>query len=129
MGFKIYLDSHHSNHGNSKLSISPNYPEFGIEVGYNVKIKKELSVVYARLIKQYIIKYQTVFSATFDKQDENIQVLDETELFINLNINHNLTVSDISKINVKSPIEHQKQQMKISRWQCDKINSMIVYIF
>ena len=114
MGFKIYLDSHHSNHANSKLSITSNYREFGIEVDYKDKIIKELSVVYARLIKQYIIKYQTVFSGTFDKQDENIQVLDETELFINLNINHNLTVSDINKINVKSPIEHQKQQMKIS---------------
>ena len=32
MGFKINLDSHHINHANSKLTITPNYPEFGIEV-------------------------------------------------------------------------------------------------
>ena len=31
VGFKINLDSHHINHLNSKLSITPNHPEFGIE--------------------------------------------------------------------------------------------------
>ena len=41
---------------------------------------KELSVIYARLINQCKFQYQLVFSARFDKQDENIQVLDETEL-------------------------------------------------
>ena len=34
VGFKIDLDSHHINHDNSKLTITPNYPEFGIEVHY-----------------------------------------------------------------------------------------------
>ena len=38
MGFKINLDSHHFNHANSKLTITPNYPEFGIEVRYINKI-------------------------------------------------------------------------------------------
>ena len=51
----------------------------------------ELSVLYARLKNQYKFKYQTVFSARFDKQDEDGQVLDETEFFINLKINHNCT--------------------------------------
>ena len=40
VGFKINLDSHHFNHANSKLTITPNYPEFGIEVRYINKIKK-----------------------------------------------------------------------------------------
>ena len=31
VGFKITLDSHNINHANSKLSITPNHPEFGIE--------------------------------------------------------------------------------------------------
>ena len=31
VGLKINLDSHHNNHANSKLTITPNYPEFGIE--------------------------------------------------------------------------------------------------
>ena len=89
--FKSDLDSHHFNHANSKLIIKPNYHEFGIEIRYYNKIMKEVSIIYARLISQYQFRYETVFSARFDKQDENNQVLDETELFNNLNINHNLT--------------------------------------
>ena len=83
VGFKINLDSHNLHHTNSKLTIMPNHPEFGIEVRYINKIMIELVVIYARLLNQYKFKYQTVFSARFDKQDEDNQVLDETELFIN----------------------------------------------
>ena len=43
VGFKINLDSHHINHLNSKLTITPNHPEFKIEVRYINKIMKELS--------------------------------------------------------------------------------------
>ena len=107
-GFKIDLDSHHINHTNSKLTITPNFPEFGIEVRYINQIMKELSVIFARVINQYKFKYQTVFSAIFDKQDENNQLLDETELFIIININHNLSQTDIENIDVKYPLEHQK---------------------
>ena len=32
MGFKINLDSHHINHASSKITVTPKYPEFGIEV-------------------------------------------------------------------------------------------------
>ena len=131
VGFKINLDSHHINHANSKLTILPNHPEFGIEIRYIIKIMKELSVIYARLIKQYKFRYQTVFSARFDKQDENNQVLDKTELFINLNINHNLTRSDLDNIDIKSPLDDQiqQQQMKDSGWRFDKINSMTIYFY
>ena len=89
LGFKIHLDSHHINHANSKITITPNYREFGIEVRNFNKIMKELSIVYARLINQYKFKYQNVFSARFDKQNEENQVIVDTELFINLNINRN----------------------------------------
>ena len=82
IGFKINLDSHHINHANSKMIVSPNYPEFGSEIRYIKKIIKELSIIYARLINQYKFKNQTVFPAGFNKQDEDNQVLDETELFI-----------------------------------------------
>ena len=71
VGFNITLESHLINHANSKLTIIPNYPEFGIEVRCINKIMKELSVIYARLINQYKFKYQTVFSARFDKQNED----------------------------------------------------------
>ena len=128
VGFKINLDSHHINHANSKLTIKPNYPEFGIDVRYINKIMKELAVIYARLISQYIFKYQTVL-ARFDKQNESDQVLDETELLINLDNIHNLTQTGIDIIDVKSPLEHQiqHQEMKYSGWRSDKINPMTVY--
>ena len=116
IGFKNILDSHNLHHANSKLTIIPNYPEFGIEVRFINKSLKELAVIYARLINQYKFKYQAVFSARFDKQNEDIQVLDETELFINLNMNYNITQSDIDNIDIKSPLENQiqKQEMKDS---------------
>ena len=129
VGFKVDLDSHHINHTNSKLTVIPNYPEFGIEVHCINKIKKELSIIYARLINQYKFKYQTKVSARFDKQDEDNRVSDETDLFINSNNNHNLTQTSNDKIENKSPLEHQiqQQEMKDSGWRFDKINSMTVY--
>ena len=131
MGFKINLFSHHINHANSKRINTPNYPEFGIEVRYIKKTLKQLSIIYATLINQYKFKYQTVFSARFDKQDEDNQVVDETELFINLNINHTFTESDLDNIDVKSPVEHQiqQQEMKASGRRLDKINSMTIYFY
>ena len=131
VGFKINLDSHNLHHANSKLTISPYYPEFGIEFRYINKILRELAVIYARLINQYKFKYQVVFSARFDKQDEDNQILDETELFINLKNNHNLTQTDIVNIDIVSRLEHQiqKQEMKDSGWRFDKINSMTVYFY
>ena len=71
VGFKINLDSHNLHHTNSKLTIMTNYPEFGNELRYTNKIMKELAMIYARLINQYKFKCQTVFSAIFDKQDED----------------------------------------------------------
>ena len=130
-GFKINLDSQNLHHTNSKLTITPNHPEFGIENRYINKIMKELAVIDARLINQYKFKYQVVFSARFDKQDEDGQLLDETELFINLNINHNLTQTDINNIDVVSPLETQKLQveMRDSGWRFDKISSMTIYFY
>ena len=130
-GFKINLDSHNLHHTISKLTILRIYPEFGIEFRYINKIMKELAMIYARLSNQYKFRYQTVFSARFDKQNEDGQLLDETELFINLNINHNLTETEINNNNVVSPLENQLQQqeMKDSGWRFDKINSMTVYFY
>ena len=130
-GFKNFLDSHHIKHINSKLTIIPNFPEFGNEVRNIIKIIKELSNIYARLKNQYIFRYQTVFSARFNVQDEDNQVLDETDFFISLNINHNLTESDLDKIDVRSPSEHQvlQQEMKDSGWRFDKLNSLTVYFY
>ena len=79
-GFKINLDGHIINLAKSILSITPNSPEFGIETSYINKIIKELYVLYARLIIQNKITYQTLFSASFYKYKEEDQRSDEIEL-------------------------------------------------
>ena len=48
-----------------------------------------------------------------------------------MNINHNLTQTDIDNIDVKFPLEHQiqQQEMKNSGWRFEKINSMTIYFY
>ena len=60
-----------------------------------------MATVYSRLMNQYNYIYQTVFSARFDKQNEDNQLLDETKLYINLNFNHILTETDREIFNVR----------------------------
>ena len=52
-------------------------------------------------------------------------------MFINLNINNNLTENDIGKIDIKSQLEHQIQiqETKESGWVFDKINSMKIRFY
>ena len=110
---KINLDSHHVNHLNSKITISSTTEYNDIDMDLINNLVKEMSVIYARLINQYKFKYQCVFLARFDKQDEEFgEVLDETELFINLKINHNLTESDLKNINIRWDLERQIQQIR-----------------
>ena len=113
VAYKINLDSHHINHLNSKLTIISNFENTGIEFRFINKIMREMAIIYARLINQYKFRYQTVFLARFDKQNEDGLLLDETELFINLNINQNLTQSDIDNINITFPLERQIQQQEM----------------
>ena len=131
VALKINLYSRHINPLNSKLTITSNFPNTGIEFRFINKIMREMAIIYARLINQYKFRYQTVFSARFDKQDEDGQLLDETELFINFNINQNLTQSDTDNIDIVSPLGHQKQQlvMRDSGWRFDKVNSMTIYFY
>ena len=131
VAYKINLDSHHFNHLNSKLTITSNFENTGIEFRFINKNMREMSIIYARLINQYKFRYQTVFSARFDKQDEDGQLLEETELFISLNINQNLTQSDLPNINITFPLKRQiqQQEMKDSGWRFDKINSMTIYFY
>ena len=72
-GFKINLESHNISHAISILTITPNFPDFGIEFRYINNIIKELSVIYSRLINQYKFKYHTFFSASFYKINEEDQ--------------------------------------------------------
>ena len=130
-GFKITLESHNISHANSILTITPKFPELGIEHRYINKIIKELSVIYARIKNQYKFKYHTLFSASFYKINEEDQRNNEIELYINLNINHNLTESDINDIDGRYQLEHQiqNQEMKESGWIFDKINSMKISFY
>ena len=80
IGFKINLESHNISHANSILTITPNFPDIGIELRYINKITKEMSVTYARLINQYKFKYHTLFSASFYKINEEDQRDNEIEL-------------------------------------------------
>ena len=126
IGFNINLESHNINHANSLLTIRPNFPGIGIETRFIIKITKEMATVYAILINQYKIKYHIFYSATFYKINEQDQRSDETDLFIILNINNNLTETDIKHIDVKSQLQHQTeiQETKESGWIFEKINSM-----
>ena len=131
VAYKINLDSHHINHLNSKITISSNFPNTGIEFRFINNIVREMSIIYARLINQYKFKYQVVFLGKFNKQDEDNNIIDETEIFINLNINQNLTQSDIDNINITWLLEFQIQQMQMkdSGWRFDEINSMTIYFY
>ena len=131
VAYKINLDSHHINHLNSKITITSNFQDTGIEFRFINKIMREMSIFYARLINQYKFRYQVVFLSRFDKQDEDGQIFDETELFINLNINQNLTQSDVDNTKITFPLERQiqQQEMKDSGWRFDKISSMTIYFY
>ena len=128
VGFNITLDSHYFKQAASKMIVKPTYPEFGIEVRYNNKIGNDFFIICARLINQHKFNYQAVCSARIDKEDKDNQVLDETEIFINLSINHSLTETNIDNIDIKSRLERQMQQqeMKEPGWRFDKINSLII---
>ena len=88
-----------------------------------------MTSIYARLNIRFKHQYQTSFSARFDKQDENNQVLDDIEIYINLNINQNLTESDFVRFHIKSSLGNQvqKQESKYSGCRFDKIISRIFY--
>ena len=107
------MQSHHLNHKISKLIIKPNYLEFRTEPQFFNKIRNVLAIRHARLLNQYKIKHQTVFSARYDKQDEDNQLLDATKFFNISNFNYNLTETNIDEIDYKISFEYQLQQQKL----------------
>ena len=113
------------------MTITPNVPEFGTKFRYIRKFVKELSLIYASLINQYIFKNHTLFSASFYKFNEEDKRKNEIELFMNLKTNHNLTESDIDNIDVRSQLDHQilVQESRESGWIFDKINSMQISFY
>ena len=130
-GFKFNLKSLSNNHANSLLSIIPVHTDFEIETRYFNKILEELATIYARLINQKKFNYHIINSASFYKINEEDQKIDEVEFIIDLNVDYNLTESDINNIDVKSQLEHQIkiQETKDSGWIFDKINSMKIRFY
>ena len=74
-------------------------------------------------LNQNKIKYQTEFSARSEKLDEVDQVLDNSQIYINLKINLKLTESDIDNINVRLQSERQiqNQESNDSYWDLIKL--------
>ena len=131
IGFKNNLKSHNISHANSLLNVTPNFPDIGIRTRYINKILKQMATFNARLINQYKFKHHIFFSASLYKINEEGQRSDEIEIFINLNINDNLTEMDNNDIDVKSQLDHQIQiQVKNETgWTFDKINSMKIRFY
>ena len=125
--YKINLDSHNVNHLNSKITFKNKY-DLPIQMDDVDSILKEMSLIYTRLIDQYKIKFQVVFSAEFDKEDEFGFISDKTELFISLKINQILTLEDIEQTNICSQLESQitNQELKDSGWRFNKLVSMTI---
>ena len=91
---------------------------------------KEISHVYARILKKNKLEQnQTMFPASFVKQDEDYQILDQIELYINLDINQNLTQSDINYIDVRFQLEQQirNQGSKDTGRRLDIFDSMTIF--
>ena len=90
-----------------------------------------MATILARLLNQYLFKYQTIFSAAIDKQDEKNEVLEEIDVYNILNNNPILSQFDIDKIIVRFQLDHQTfaQEMKDSEWRFDEINSMTIYFY
>ena len=104
VGCHITLDSHHINLSNSKLPVNLFHKDNGIETRFIIKVLKEMATIYVRIINQYRLKNHTVFSTKFGKQNEDIKVLDEIEVYMNLKTFHNLTEFDTANIDIISPL-------------------------
>ena len=90
-----------------------------------------MATIYARLINQYKCKHRILYSANFHKINEEDQRSDETELFNDLNFNHNFTENKIDEIDRKSQLDHQIQiqETKESGWIFEKTNSLRIRFY
>ena len=96
-----------------KKTLKPNFLE--AEENIDNTILKGMAKIHANLKNQFNFKYQVVFLARFDKQNQNDQVLEEVELYNNLKNNRNLTESHFGNNDVRSQLEQQihNQETKI----------------
>ena len=106
----ITLGSHQSNHRKSKIALKPNFSEVKKNIA-NKKLK-EMAKVHAKLMNEFNFKYQVVFSARFDKQNQNDQVLDEVDFYIISKSIRKLTESNFDNVDVISQLEQQIQNQE-----------------
>ena len=78
--FNFFLESHQINHTNSKRTIKPSNLEN--EKTFVKKILEKTANIFARLKNQIKFNHQVVFSARFNKQDEDHKKLDKIEIYI-----------------------------------------------
>ena len=77
-------------------------------------IFRERSTIYARLIEQYKLKYQVVFSVSFDTETQQ-----ELEQDVSLEVNQSLTWNDIEKYDLEGNTNAliEKLELKDSGWR------------
>ena len=121
--FRITLESHKNIRAISVFAITPIYPDFGTETRFIEIILTEMATIFKGLMNQYKFIYHNLFWASFNRINEKDQRKNEIDFFILLNINHNLTETDVENSDVKSQIERQIQtpQTKENGWILDKL--------
>ena len=81
LGYNIELDSHNINQLNRKITIKSKYDQRNENTDIN-NIFREMSMIYARLIGQYKIKFQVVFSDLFEKMNKFGYIENNSEMYI-----------------------------------------------
>ena len=103
LGYKIELDSHNINQLNRKITIKSKYDQRNENTDIN-NIFREMSMIYTRLIGQYKIKFQVVFSDLFEKMNEFGYIEKKTEKLKKFKINHVLTLNDLGNLTIHSQV-------------------------
>ena len=75
------------------------------------------------------MKYHIIFSASYYKINAEDQRIDETELFFNLKVNHNLTEIGNHDHDDRAQLDHQIEETKDSGEILDKIISTKVRFY
>ena len=106
----------------TKLTIAPKFSCF--ELRHKNSIVKQITTIYARLVNEITFRCQTVISARIDKLVESAQLLDETELYMNLKNYHKLTQLDIEKNHNRSHLRRQLYDQEVKNsggWRFDDL--------
>ena len=92
---------------------------------------EKMSLVYAKLMNQYIFKYQLTLLVLLHKHGEDFEITSETELPITLSITHKLTQSEIDIINIQWTLEKRLQSIEMEEpsWNFQRINTISILFY